>query len=107
MSEGCDLKYRISTLEPGYFALVMATGIVALALNVQGLASWALALTFINALAYGWLLLLSVLRVVFYCGNFVADLVNAQKGVAVLTFVAASGVLSLQFLQIFYYPLLH
>lgn len=97
-------KNRIQQLEPGYFALVMATGIVALALDMKGLAGWALVMTVINLAAYGWLLLLNVLRLLLYRTAWVADFVSPQTGVSSLSFVAASGVLSVQCLQIVHAP---
>ena len=83
----------IRTLNPGYFALVMATGIVSRAVRVDGsarLSGILLAVTIacyaVLVVAYGW-------RLAGYRREFMADLVDPRKTFAFFTFVAASDVL--------------
>jgi tellurite resistance protein TehA-like permease len=83
----------IRNLNPGYFALVMATGIVSRAVGVDGsarLSGILLALTIacyaILVVAYGW-------RLIGYRREFLADLADPRKTFAFFTFVAASDVL--------------
>ena len=83
----------IATLFPGYFALVMATGIVALAASQQELDWLADALYLIAAVAYVVLVVLVVARLVLYPRLLFADLTSHAKGFAFLTIVAASNVL--------------
>ncbi len=83
----------IGTLFPGYFALVMATGIVAVAATQQEIPWLAEILYAIAAVAFVVLLALTVVRVVFFNGAFAADLTSHPKGFAFLTTVAATNVL--------------
>jgi tellurite resistance protein TehA-like permease len=83
----------IATLFPGYFALVMATGIIAVAASQQDLTWLANALYVIAAIAYVVLAVLVIIRLVRYPRLLVADLTSHAKGFAFLTIVAASNVL--------------
>lgn len=84
----------IATLFPGYFALVMATGIVAIGAAQQDLDLLADALYAIAAVAFVVLAVLLSVRVVRYRAEFLADLTNHAKGFAFLTVVAAANVLA-------------
>ena len=87
---------RLETLHPGYFALVMATGIVALAARLHGVPLLPAVLFWFNA---GFLLALAaatVLRLVRYPRAFVADLQSHSRGVGFFTLVAACGVFGSQ-----------
>jgi tellurite resistance protein TehA-like permease len=84
----------IATLFPGYFALVMATGIVAVGAAQQDLDLLADALYVIAVAAYGVLAVLLLVRIVRYWPRFVADLTNHAKGFAFLTVVAGTNVLA-------------
>jgi tellurite resistance protein TehA-like permease len=84
----------IATLYPGYFALVMATGIVAIAAEQQGLGLLGQILYAVTVLAYVVLAVLLVMRMIRYWQRFVADAVNHAKGFAFLTTVAATNVLA-------------
>jgi tellurite resistance protein TehA-like permease len=84
----------IATLFPGYFALVMATGIVAIAAHQQNLELVADALYVITVIAYVVLVVLLAIRINRYWSNFAADVTNHAKGFAFLTTVAATNVLA-------------
>jgi len=56
------INKEITTLYPGCFALVMATGIISNALFVEGYREWADALFAVNLVAYPCLGLFTVLR---------------------------------------------
>jgi tellurite resistance protein TehA-like permease len=84
----------IATLFPGYFALVMATGIIAVAASQQDLDWLADALYIIAVIAYAVLLVLLTIRIVRYWPRFTADLTNHARGFAFLTLVAATNVLA-------------
>jgi len=84
----------IATLFPGYFALVMATGIVAVAAAQQDLDVLAEVLYAVTVVAYIVLVVLLVARLVRYWPRFVADVTNHAKGFAFLTTVAATNVLA-------------
>ena len=89
---------RIATLFPGYFALVMATGIVAIAAELRGFHGVAVVLTWINVVAYLALWLLFGARLLRYPSLVLADLTSHQKGAAFLTVVAATNVLGSELL---------
>ena len=84
----------IATLFPGYFALVMATGIIAVAAAQQDLSLLADSLYVIAVVAYAVLLVLLAIRMLRYWSLFVADLTNHAKGFAFLTTVAATNVVA-------------
>jgi tellurite resistance protein TehA-like permease len=83
----------IATLFPGYFALVMATGIVAIGASQQDLDATADVLFVLAAGAYVALVVLLALRIVRYRASFTADVTNHAKGFAFLTTVAGTNVL--------------
>jgi tellurite resistance protein TehA-like permease len=84
----------IATLFPGYFALVMATGIIAVAASQQNLDWLADALYVIAAIAYVVLGVLVIARLVLYPRLLFADLTSHAKGFAFLTIVAATNILA-------------
>lgn len=84
----------IATLFPGYFALVMATGIVAVAAGQQDLDRLAEVLYVIAVAAYVVLAVLLGLRIARFRSRFVADVTNHAKGFAFLTAVAATNVVA-------------
>ena len=86
----------IADLFPGYFALVMATGIVSIACHLFELSVWASWLFYINVVAYGVLVVLNIARLVWYPSRFWADLTDFAKGPAFFTVVAGTGVLGTQ-----------
>lgn len=83
----------IAGLFPGYFALVMATGIIAIAAAQQELMGLAEALYAIAAVAYVVLVVLLVVRLAVYPRLVVTDLTSHLKGFAFLTVVAGTNVL--------------
>lgn len=82
---------------PGYFALVMGTGIVAVAARLQGygLLSWGLFAIALVAYALLWLVLLA--RIARFARIVIAEFADHERGPAFLTIVAANGVLGSQF----------
>ena len=83
----------ISTLFPGYFALVMATGIIAIAATQQRIVWLANSLYLVTAAAYAVLVVLIVIRLIVYPKLLAADLTSHAKGFAFLTIVAGTNVL--------------
>ncbi|MGH9722701.1 MAG: tellurite resistance/C4-dicarboxylate transporter family protein [Bryobacteraceae bacterium] len=88
---------RLATLPPGYFALVMATGIVSLAAKLAGMDAAAYGLLILNVAQYATLTTLTVLRLGRYRDQMLADLRHPARGVSFLTKVAATFVLGSQF----------
>lgn len=87
----------LATLFPGYFALVMATGIVSIAAHFEGLDSIAQALFWANVLFASVLWVLTGARLVRYRDLLVADLTSHARSVLFLTMVAGTCVLGSQF----------
>ena len=83
----------IAGLAPGYFALVMATGIIAVGAAQQDIGWLAKALYVIAAVAYVVLVALSLLRLVRFPRLLTNDLTSHAKGFAFLTAVAGTNVL--------------
>jgi tellurite resistance protein TehA-like permease len=85
---------------PGYFALVMATGIVSLAQAVQGDTAFAEALFAVNLVAFALLVLAGVARVVREPRAVARELADHVKGPSFLTIVAGTCVLGVQFVTL-------
>jgi tellurite resistance protein TehA-like permease len=83
----------VRDLFPGYFALVMATGIIAVGASLEDLSWVADALYVVAAGAYVVLVVLTVARLVLYPRRLVDDLTSHAKGFSFLTIVAATNVL--------------
>ncbi len=86
---------QVARLFPGYFALVMATGIISNTLHLEGFHGLSNILFGLNVAAFPWLLLLTALRVTRYPGAFWVDLTNPRLVFSFFTIVAASDVLGL------------
>lgn len=87
------LNVQIADLYPGSFALVMATGIISNAMLAVGFARWSGALFAVNLLAYSWLVLLTLLRLIRFWPNLRADLTNPRLVFSFFTIVAGTAVL--------------
>lgn len=90
----------LAGLSPGYFALVMATGIVSVALRAIGAGGAALALLVLAAAAAGILVLLYVLRGVRHPARMWADARDPETAFGYFTVVAAAGVLAVGLQQV-------
>jgi len=83
---------ELETLHPAYFALVMATGIVALAADLHKVALVPTVLFWLNAFFFVALVVATVLRILRYPDAFVADVRSHSRGVGFFTIAAAAGV---------------
>lgn len=92
------LGQGIASFFPGYFALVMATGIVSIASFLLGLRPIAQALLPINVVAYVILWAVTLIRLVFYWPRVWTDLCDHSRGPGFFTLVAATCVLGNQFI---------
>lgn len=83
-------------LFPGYFALVMATGIISIAAHLLEMRIIALALLVINVIAYAvlWVLLLS--RLILFFPRVKTDITDHVRGPGFFTVVAGTCVLGSQ-----------
>lgn len=88
----------IARLPPSYFSLVMATGIVVIAIDTRGMDDLALALGWFDVICYAVLVVLHALRVFYFPRRALADLVSHRRGPGYFTWVAGTSVLGSQFL---------
>jgi tellurite resistance protein TehA-like permease len=88
-----SLSRAAANLFPGYFALVMATGIISIACFLLGMRTIALVLLIINVIAYVVLCLLLAFRLLFFFSRVKADINDHVKGPGFFTVVAGTCVL--------------
>ncbi|MBI3909894.1 MAG: tellurite resistance/C4-dicarboxylate transporter family protein [Armatimonadetes bacterium] len=81
---------------PGYFALVMATGIVSNAFFLLGYQCISQLLLWVNLVAYPTLIAATVMRLARFRAELWADLTNPEWVFTFFTFVAGSNVLGVQ-----------
>jgi tellurite resistance protein TehA-like permease len=94
------LSVAISGLFPGYFALVMATGIVSIAGHLLGWPLLARVLLAVNLPAYAVLVALTAARIVIHPRRLAADLADHARGSGYFTIVAGTCVLGSQCLLV-------
>ena len=83
----------VQTLDPGYFALVMGTGIVSVGMRNHGLTTFSAVLMWLTAFAYLLLVVLTVVRAARFPAALRADFDDPRRGFRFFTFVAGTGVL--------------
>ena len=94
------VRSRIRHLNPGCFALVMATGIVSIDVSQHGMTLLAQALFGLNLLAYAVLLVMTTLRLLHFPRELLADFVSPGRGAGFLTLAAGTCVLGSQCLLV-------
>ncbi|MEO8750663.1 MAG: tellurite resistance/C4-dicarboxylate transporter family protein [Allobranchiibius sp.] len=87
------VREAVRGMPPGYFALVMATGIVSIATKDRGIDALSGALLWLGILEYATLVVLYVWRAVAFLPAVRADLADPSHAFAYFTFVAATDVL--------------
>lgn len=90
------LRRQIAAMHPAYFAMAMATGIVAIACHTLGLHEFAGGLSWVNILAYPALCVMLIVRVIWFPGRVVADLRDHARAPGYFTIVAATAVMGSQ-----------
>jgi tellurite resistance protein TehA-like permease len=90
------LRARLAVMHPAYFAMAMATGVVAIACHLFGLRELAVVLSGINLVVYPVLWILFIARVVMFPDRVAADLRDHARAPGYFTVVAATGVLGTQ-----------
>ena len=91
---GARLDAAVRELSPGYFSVVMATGIVSVGLGYDGRRLLSRCLLVLSVAAFVGLVLLNAWRLVSHRTELVDDLTQLSGGFGFLTFVAAADVLS-------------
>lgn len=100
-SVSTHIKTRLAVLHPAYFALVMSTGIVAIASDLLGLSEFAIALSLINMVVYPALWVLFIARAVMFRKQTIADFMSHKRAPGYFTVVAATAVLGTQMVLLF------
>lgn len=93
---GTRFHEAVRTLSPGYFALVMGSGIVSVGLHLQDLAVLSLVLLVVCAASYVVLLGLTVWRLIFFRAEIAADFRDPRRAFGFLTFIAGTNVLGVR-----------
>lgn len=99
MSENASVHSAVARLSPGYFALVMATGIVSIGLHDVGAMALSVALMWIAAVAYAVLWVLFIWRAIAFPHHVRSDLRNPEIAFAYFTVVAGTDVLAVRLVQ--------
>jgi tellurite resistance protein TehA-like permease len=86
-------REAVRTLHPGYFALVMATGMVSIAMHNHSMYALSVVLLWLACIDYIVLVALTAARIVAFRRKFVDDLGDPRRGFGMFTFVAATDVL--------------
>ncbi len=92
------LSRAAANLFPGYFALVMATGIISIACFLLQMTTIARVLLIVNVIAYVVLWLLLLVRLLFFFHRIEADINDHVKGPGFFTVVAGTCVLGSELL---------
>ena len=87
---------EISVLDPGCFAIVMATGITSNAMFAEHQRGLSDVLFRVNLFVYPWLVLATILRMTDFRAALWTDFTNPRLVFSFFTFVAASNVLGVQ-----------
>ena len=90
---GGRVRGAVRTLNPGYLALVMATGIISVAMSEHGVPGLSLALLWLAAACYVVLVVLYAWRLVSYRADVGRDLRDPARAFGFFTIVAGTDVL--------------
>lgn len=90
------LLRAVANLFPGYFALVMATGIISIAADLLGMKTVAVALLVVNIIAYVVLWLFLLARLILFFPRVRTDIADHVRGPGFFTVVAGTCVLGSQ-----------
>ncbi|MBU2759420.1 C4-dicarboxylate ABC transporter [Acidithiobacillus thiooxidans] len=88
----------IQYLAPGYFAVVMATGAIALSAKIIGVTTLPNVLLWINVIIYLFLWIMLTMRIIKFPEIIMDDFRDLGRGTGFLTIVAGSAILGSQFI---------
>ena len=95
-----SLRRTVADLYPGYFALVMATGVISVASYQLGFHWLGWLLFGINLVAFGILWLQTIARSIAFFPRLLADLLDYRRGPGFFTIVAATCVVGIQIMTL-------
>src|SRR5690349_21045928 len=84
------ISLAAANLFPGYFALIMATGIISIATFLLGMKAAAWTLLVINLISYAVLWLLLLIRLTRFFPRIKADIMDHVRGPGFFTVVAGT-----------------
>ena len=87
----------MSSLNPGYFALVMGSGIVSIGMNNHGQVAVSRVLMWLAVVGYVVLVVVTVWRFLAFRTHLHADFTNPARAFGFFTFVAGTDVLGTRF----------
>jgi hypothetical protein len=93
---GARAGQAVKRLTPGYFALVLAMGILSVGMHLEGFDSLSTALLAVCCAAFVVLLALTGWRLVSYRSAVVDDFTDPRRGFGFFTFVAGTNVLGVR-----------
>lgn len=93
MVERAAWAAAVRELQPGYFALVMSTGMVSIGLLALGLEAASVTVFWIDVVCFGVLLLATGVRLTRYPRAVLRDLTDPGKAFGYFTFVAGTNVI--------------
>jgi tellurite resistance protein TehA-like permease len=94
------LSSTVAGLHPASFAMVMATGIVSVAAQLQGFPRIAQSMLVLNVVLYAVLWILTAIRITTYTKNVYADVLDHNRCVGFFTLVAGTCVLGNEFVVV-------
>jgi tellurite resistance protein TehA-like permease len=94
------MRTALETMSPGYFSMVMATGILSLAAHLIDLPWLAQALFVLNWMLFAIIGVLALLRLAWHLPEVIDDLFDHLRAPGFFTFVAACSILAAQSLLI-------
>lgn len=99
------ISTAVRGLSPGYFALVMATGIISVGMRLIGHELISQTLLVICAVSYVLLVALTIWRIVGYRGAIFEDFTNPRRAFGFFTFIAGTNVLGVRLAVAGMYPI--
>jgi tellurite resistance protein TehA-like permease len=93
---GGRFRTAVASLTPGYFALVMATGIISVGMHLEGFDILSRVLLVVCAASFLVLLALNALRFASYRADVVEDFMDPRRAFGFFTFVAGTNVLGVR-----------
>ncbi|HEX2894963.1 MAG TPA: tellurite resistance/C4-dicarboxylate transporter family protein [Marmoricola sp.] len=93
---GERVAHAVQGLTPGYFALVMATGIISVGLELESIDGLSEVLLVVCATAFVVLVVLTAWRFASYRPDVVEDFTDPSRGFGFFTFVAGTNVLGVR-----------
>ncbi|MEM0065152.1 MAG: hypothetical protein QXU86_08430, partial [Metallosphaera sp.] len=99
------ILYEISVLSPSYFGMVMATGVLSILFKVFEQEILSYVFTWLNLLIYSVLVCFTLLRLLKYSDKLKVDLLDFNRGLGFLTFVAGTDVIGDDMILILNKPL--